>query len=785
MRASTVAAVLLPSLVLAAGARWLTTEVERPVGAIRARNDAALAANPPGLVIIGNSKAGSDLDATMLAKELGYSKPVTTTLVMGSSAPAWYAMLEQRVYGQGYTPEVVVIYGQLGALLRTEVQRQSERDAVEAQLTTSSAVLDAKVFKQSGGPLVRARKRASALHDTLLTGLRDLSIGALLAPPHPEGARVGGAALATTALGEVFGENAKFHQGRSSKLIGVEAVAATTTAMQAGDTPPAESLIPDMVALAKEHGSTIVFVRAPLPASTAYTDSLPQATERAVVDLLESLGASWIDLHAEELPSTAWKDGFHMLRSGEAALTRTLAERMRAANVLGGGVARSRSVLVPTRVARIGDVALPPLTFVPARGQPCGFRALVPGLELLGEPLLQASGIGRASPFLVEDDKGQLQPFAAGKTLGQTCGGEWRYLKTGLEVAPRDTPSTDGLRVRLSPEPKVAQQGGSDVWWVYPETKTEWTFAEAWDGPLHVEVAARGVGETAGGTLRVGDAEVRLEPDGRLLRAALELPSTGAAWSLSIAADPGSWLVLEDVRLGVESPQRLVGTPPVTLNAIAGAMTSTPPPAVVSGAPGEDRGAIRIPLPGLEGMTDDALRTRLGQPCSPVQVTGPDGTLWTAGRAGVQKIAKSERAYGHIGDALFASPPGPVTLALDPGRACLARRWVYPGDVLGWGIGGGPVAQLRLGADQLVLVAHTFTDAPVTLGVSLTPRQRGAAVATSVTLAAGTTRTCVPLDPPLPPRVPMDLAITGDPSAWVLLESVEIGESEHMEGCPE
>jgi hypothetical protein len=425
------------------------------------------------------------------------------------------------------------------------------------------------------------------------------------------------------------------------------------------------------------------------------------------------------------------------------------------------------------------------LKFVPTRGQPCGFHAAIPGLEALGEELLQASGIGRASPFVVEDGQGKLQAFAAGKTLGQTCAGEWRYRKTGLEVAPRDIASTDGLRVRLDPEPKVIEQGGRDVWWIYPDTRTEWTFAEAWEGPLRVEVEARAIGEGAGGTLRVGDAEVPLVADGRVMRAVVDLPSTPSGWSLSVSADAGSWLVVEDLRLGAESPQRLVGAPPVTLNAIAGPMTATAPPALAAGPAEEDRGAMRIPLPGLDGLADDALRKRLAYPCSPVQVTGADGVLWTNGRAGVPKIAKSERTYGHIGDALFASPPGPVTLGLDPDRKCLGRRWVYPGDVVGWAIGGGPVSQLRLGVDQLVLVAHTFTDAPVTLGLTVAPRQRGTPVTTSVLLDATNGRACIRIDPPLPPRVPMDLTVTGDPAGWVLLESVELGESEHMAGCAE
>lgn len=149
MRVSSLMALLLPALVLALEVAWLARPVERLSTPMRVQNDAALARSPPGIVVVGNSKAGSDIDARLLAKELSYASPVTTILVNGSSAPAWYALLKQRVYGQGYRPELVVVYGQLGALLRTEVQRQSERDAIDAQLTTESAVLDARVSTSS------------------------------------------------------------------------------------------------------------------------------------------------------------------------------------------------------------------------------------------------------------------------------------------------------------------------------------------------------------------------------------------------------------------------------------------------------------------------------------------------------------------------------------------------------------------------------------------------------------------------------------------------------------
>ena len=84
----TLAAVLFPALVFLAAGAWLTTEPTRELSPEGALNDEALERAQPGILIVGNSKSRSDVDAQALKKSLGYERPILTLLVAGSSAPA-------------------------------------------------------------------------------------------------------------------------------------------------------------------------------------------------------------------------------------------------------------------------------------------------------------------------------------------------------------------------------------------------------------------------------------------------------------------------------------------------------------------------------------------------------------------------------------------------------------------------------------------------------------------------------------------------------------------------
>lgn len=810
----TVLSVLSPLLVLTGAAAWLVGEDARPLTPEAAALDASLAraAGPPGapagvgILLVGNSKSSTDVDAAALGKALGYERPVANVNVGGSSAPAWYAMLEQRVFANDHRPELVIVYGQLSAMLRVQASSGGERKGVENQLTTASPVLDAKVLGNSSGPLGRARRRATAAHDQLLSGVRDLAVGLLVAPPHTDGVLAAGRATAEPALATMFGSTARFVAGGAARVVPVAEVEASE-AMTASDGPPEASLIPDLVALVRAHEAKIVFVRAPLPPSSQFRDSLSIEVEGAALDLFNTLDASYIDLHAVDLPAGAFLDDYHLSAAGRAAVTTALAAALTEADVLNGGIARARPALIAASITRVGALpTAPPLTYVAAPDRPCVLRGAAPDLGFLSDDTLVGAGFGRASPLVLVDAAGPLLAHAPGKGFGDTCGAGWRHRAFGVEVTPRAAPSADGLALAFATELVVPDDKGAPVWWVYPDTRIEWRYDTLpSDGPLRISVTARAA-RGADARLRVGDTEVTLYADGRLLRGTIDVPpgALPAPWTLSVAAGADTWLVIDELLLGT---QRVIGEPATTINPFARRGTpATDPLPLPTGPPGTDGVRATLPVPGFSHVADDVLRDRIDYPCSPIQVAPvgePDGWITQAHKL-VTMLQPGRRGFTHVGDTLLLAPPsagapgvgmpaGPYQVRLDPTRRCGAGTWLYPGDELAWPIPYALASKLRLGADTIVLRGiallpeHDDRDGAALLArVKVTEPNKDQLVEGEVELpaAGGLTEACFRFDTPLPPNVRMELTLGApDPDAWFIVWAALIGESEHIEGC--
>jgi hypothetical protein len=799
MRPPTVAAVILPLLVLLGATAWLSTEPARELSAEAQTNDLALAKASPGIVIVGNSKSASDIDRAALAKGLGYEQAVANVRVGGSSAPAWYAMLEQRVFGGGYTPELVVVYGQLAAMLRVEADSAAERKGMEGQLSTPSAVLDAKVLGRGAGPFGRfaasARRNASAAHDALLAGVRDAAVGALLAPPGGDGLLAAGRSVSEPALEATFGRTARFRAGGEARVVPV-AETRVSHAMTASEGAPEDSLVPDLITLAEAHGARVLFVRAPLPMSSRYMDTLAPELEKGVFDLMNRRGVSYIDLQDVPLPADAWNDHLHLSGSGRRAATDALVAAMAAANILEGGVAPARPVLLPTAVLRVGaPPALPPLTFAPSPNRACGFQAPLPDLAFLSNDALLAAGFGRSSPLVLADAAGPLTPGSLDRALGDTCAGAWQHRRFGAFVAPRAA-AAEGLTLGLAePTSVVTDAKRGPVWWVYPGTATEWRYdAPPGEATVEVEVTARAV-HGGGARLRVAGVEVPLEPRGRVLHATATVPAPTGAWALAVAADADTWLVVDELVL---DGQRLLGAPPVSLAPLIRAAVAPPDPPTVPAATVGTRDALTtLDVPDYAHLADDVLRARLDYPCSPLQLAAeraPDVWVKDAHLLATM-LANGRPGYGHLGGTLLLSAPGdrmpegPYRLRLDPRRKCGTSRWVYPGDTLTWDVVAS-TDRLRLGADRLVLtgIALLPADDPRP-GASIHVRVAATQGATPpvaegdlvLPATGGAARVCLPFATPFPPGTPMDLTLSAS-DAFVVTQ-LSIGESEHLAGC--
>lgn len=798
----TIAALLLPLAVTGAAGAWLTTPTpqERPPQVVAIQD--ALARGKPGIVILGNSKATSDIDRKVLRTTLGYEPQIVTTNVAATSAPAWYAVLEQQVFAGGFTPEIVIVYGQFGAILRTEAPYAYERKAIEDLLVGPSPALEQKVLGDVSSRRAIARHRATTVHGDLLTAVRDYAVGALLATDRAEGVRVAGAALAQPALDKLLGANAHFLAREAARVVPV-VDRPQELAMTAGDTPPAESLIPDFMTLAAAHGARIVFVRAPMAPSTTHADSVSAEVERDALAVIAAGGASWIDLHALDLPTNAFKDDYHAGPVGRALITQALADAVVRNRILEGGVAEATPPLLPTSVERVGTPpALPPPTFERIATLPCAFLARLPApFAFVAEDFQAANGFPRSTPLVARDASGAVLPRAPNAGFGATCAGAWQHRRGGAMVAPA-TGDPTGITFALASEASVPDDKGKPTWWVYPGTTTRWHYdAPPEGGTVRVSVEAR-ASKGATATLRVAGVPVSLEPVGRQLRASLDLDVSGP-WDLDVEAGRDTWLKIDQLLIGDDPPRAIVESEFTSVSPLFHRRRSASTPvAIAQGAPPVvGPTSARIDVPELAWLADDRFNARLGRPCSPVQVVAGEEPITEAHLNEKQANQPGRRGYAHLGDALILPlpsekmPAGPYSLRLDPARRCGSATWVYPGDTQGWTFGGEIMRKVGLPPDRLIVDGVAFAPPE-----AATPVRFVAADMRGQTLWSGdltlptegdSTRRCLTIDPPLKVGVAVTFRIENpeaegtplDQATWYLLDRVLLTDSEHAEGC--
>lgn len=540
------AATVMPALLLAGVAIAFTraeTTDEPPSRA--AEMDAQLQRHPPSVVVIGNSKAGSDIDGAALAEALDQPEPAAQLVVYGSGAPAWYALLEQRIYGGGYSPRLVVIYGQLASMLHGAEIADSERRAIEAVVTGPSEVLDRRVLRRDAAG--RARDRATDLREGLLSGARDAGFG-LFFPTMS-------AADGRAALDELFTTAA---QRTTSETRVVPVAEARPEAMQASAEDPAAGFLPEIVRLAYAHGARVVFVRAPVGGTARAKDEVPPEVEGRLYALVNAMGASWIDLHELQLPPGAFRDDLHMTRVGAAPLTAALADRLAAGDVLDGGVIPAAPPLRATAVTREGT--LPSVSLgapVAVEGANCRWDIPISGLDALSDDRLYAAGLGHSSPVRLSVDGVALAPHAPRSAPDAPCSSSFVHGPGGLRVSP-PSPVMGTLIAELDPAGSLDAGRGEAVSWAYPGTTLRWSMPAVPGGKATIEAVLRPV-EGDGAELSVAGQVVPFVREGRVLRARAEVDNASSAWDLAIHARAGAWLAVHQLRVDTPDPHWIVG----------------------------------------------------------------------------------------------------------------------------------------------------------------------------------------------------------------------------------
>ncbi|MSP54472.1 MAG: hypothetical protein EXR69_02520 [Myxococcales bacterium] len=286
--------------------------------------DTSFAPDCPGsrVVVLGNSRAGSDVDVNALAAALHLpAGQVASITVPGTSLPTWYALAEHVVFDRGCAPDVLVVYGALLNFV-TVVPARFERENLLAGLRGGAERRpeDASGFAPVWTDL---RQRAAQVRDRALRGLTATLAGVIS----------GGAGRATLDAAFDAGlakASTAPRMPRPTEALSSEGMVLATTAD--------ETLVDEIVTLAAAHGARVVFVRGP----SMSTGSGPGPSEglflepvmAATGERLRRLGGLYIESFSPGLPAESYTDRIHLNAVAAAAYTAELGRRIEESRVL-------------------------------------------------------------------------------------------------------------------------------------------------------------------------------------------------------------------------------------------------------------------------------------------------------------------------------------------------------------------------------------------------------------------------------------------------------------------
>jgi hypothetical protein len=781
--------VLLPVATLAAPlAWWGRADPPATLAPVAAGMEKAVADNPE-VVVLGASKVGTDLDHAALAKAFASAPNQIEPLnLSGTTAPVWYAILKNRVYGTGQKPKLILVYSTFDWVLSAVPSGEAERAVLLSQMGSEEPVLRHKTLGEGtgGADWDRVRRRRTEAHTALMGFVRDAAVGLALAPSEGDDRVAAGAALAAPALEALFGMQANLDLSHSKSAIPIAEAARVeaTVSNRLEDT-----LLPDLLAMAKDNGAQLVFIHAPVRLSSESQYLVEPHLLRDAVQAINAAGAGYMDLRELRLGDAAFGDAAHLNRVGREALTAALVARLQAMGVGGSGPlapAPLPVVTTPPKVTRTGSPPVLPAA-TPRRGpRACGWEANIPELRPINDFALQSAGLGMVSPLLLLEDGVALKPHATRDEFDDACKGAFLHQERGVKFSPTgadaDAVSTHTYTFGLSEETPLRTAQGGEAWWVYPGTTLTMDFPEGYTGgagAYGVQVDAVVLGGAAGvPTVRIGaGAEAPLIGVGLHRSASLAATAPTGPWSLSISTPAdGGWLLLRRVAHGTAAdPRFVVGGPGgsqvgvITADAAYAADPAplgplgAPTPGLPGGAAPAGANAVATYDLGGRGLPDTRALWQAASVsgCAPVRVM-EDGAALPTLVVRAEEVGKAPGRFTQVGTQLIVTgsdgtAPGAngrtYAAVLEPTRKCRGLRWLYPGDVATFTVKPAVLAPLLADATR------------VEIGGVAVPT--ALAEGTPATTAEGTLRIRVGDDVYLDTTFPLaNLATT--PPAWTL-----------------
>ncbi len=736
-----VLAVLLPALVLGLGLSRLLAPEDAELSSAAALMETRMAEAQPEVVVVGNSLVARGIDQQLLAAGLA-ERPVAVGKAWESGTwPAnWYLFLKNRVYGEGHRPHAVVVGMAPKVLFQTDLGSELSQRSLVDHAGPYEPVVYRKVFgRETPNPwLQRLRDRRGKVQDRWADWLRAGSVG-LLHGDRSQDLLTRGEAVAAPALERVFQVDGAVDMSLHRRVIPV-VEHEREVRLEADGSVVAASFVPDLLDLAEEYGSKVVFVRMPMMPGTQARMSVDPLVEAEFVSLLNERGAAYVDMSGWDGGPQLFDDGAHLSHAGSKAFTPALAAALRERGIMEEGPFESNRVpLALDFVTALRGTVPPPqlLELGPdPDGEPCRFLAVTKDFIALSDTALASAGVG-ASPLVVFEDGQPLEHLNWPGKLAGACHGAYvpQSARVFVSPGPQAEPPLEQRRYELGLAPEMpVRMGNTEGWFAYPGTALSLDFA-GWPSPAAEYELLVGLepieGSGEGVTVTVDGLALPLEPAGeRWLQGSLRLPTPKGPWSVSIASpEGGPWLLVRwlAVRADGETVD-LVGSeelmqPPVVSFLVMAEQSR----AVVQGElprfpldfePANARGAFRAALPGLDELSSVAIGKRLdcGR-CTPLRLS-EDGKLAVAPELFCGRVLQGEpgQSCQPEGSFMFTSSDGSdprtngrryaVTLLGD--RQMGQRWWVYPGDRASLPLLSVRQRQLRDGAARLRLEGTAF-----------------------------------------------------------------------------
>jgi len=269
------------------------------------------------LVVIGNSKAGTDIDKDTIRATLRRPGLKMDVLSIGSATlPIYYAILKNIVLAQA-RPQVIVVYATRVEILTSDLTSDRRERLLRPFLTEDEPVIARKLYAHTSGGFEGVRERAVAGRDGALSALAAGVAGAVTGTP--------GRVALDGAFAQVFGQG--WARRSSITTIPMGGYPSESALPETLD----ESFVKETAALCEAAGVPLVFAVAPVTGAIRDRETRRLEGFEPVLAEAAEHAAAWIALPDPGPRETAWRDDEHMNERSALGNSRLLAEGLREA----------------------------------------------------------------------------------------------------------------------------------------------------------------------------------------------------------------------------------------------------------------------------------------------------------------------------------------------------------------------------------------------------------------------------------------------------------------------